>query len=126
MYPAKLIINDKLNITEKDKRYWKLQRKSNHLGSTMLQAKGLTYWTYRGTTSEHFPKHHYDIELAKHFHESNSINDNLNVTTLQSNVKTAAVQRYHEGKWICKLKKLAPDSLNTDVGDYAKEMCYFY
>ena len=47
--------------------------------------------------SESFSKHRYDIkngpynsELAKHFHESQNINDNLNVIILQNNIKTAA------------------------------------
>ena len=39
---------------------------------------------------------------------------------LQNNIKTAAARRYHEGKWICKLKTLAPHGLNTEIGDYAK------
>ena len=47
---AKLITNDKLNITEKNKRHWKLQGKGNNLRCTMFQAQGLIYWTYRGTT----------------------------------------------------------------------------
>ena len=61
--------------------------------------------------SERFCKHCYDIknrsdnsELAKHFHETHNLIDDLNVTTFQNNVKTAAARRYHEGKWICKLK----------------------
>ena len=29
-------------------------------------------------------------------------------------------------KWICKLKILAPHGLNTEIGDYAKEMYNFY
>ena len=65
-------------------------------------------------------------ELAKHFHESHNINDNLNVTILQNNIKTAAGRRYHEDKWICKLKTLAADGWNTEIGDYAKEMYNFY
>ena len=50
----------------------------------------------------------------------------LNVTILQNNIKTAAARRYHEDKWICKLKTLAPHGLNTEIGDYAKEMYNFY
>ena len=34
--------------------------------------------------------------------------------------KTAATRMYHEDKWICKLKTLAPHGLNTEIGDYAK------
>ena len=61
--------------------------------------------------SERFSKHRYDVEskpgnseLAKHFHENHYINDDLNVTILQNNIKTAAARRYHEDKWIYKLK----------------------
>ena len=83
--------------------------------------------------AERFSKHRYDIknrpdnsELAKHFHESHNLNNDLNVTILQNNIKTAAARRYHEDKWICKLKTLAPHGLNTEIGDYAKEMYNFY
>ena len=41
-------------------------------------------------------------------------------------IKTAAAQRYHEGKWICKLKILAQQGLNTQTGDYTQEMYNFY
>ena len=83
--------------------------------------------------SEGFSKHCYDIknrpdstELAKHFHESYNLNNDLKVTILQNNIKTGAARRYHEDKWICKLKTLAPHGLNTEIGDYAKEMYNFY
>ena len=87
---AKLITNDKLNITEKIKN-----RPDNS-------------------------------ELAKHFHENHNLSDDLYVTILENNIKTEAAQRYHEDKWICKLKTLAPNGLNTEIGDYAKEMYNFY
>ena len=65
--------------------------------------------------AEPFSEHRYDIknrpdnsELAKHFHESHNLNDHCNVTILQNNIKPAAALRYHEDKWICKLKPLAP------------------
>ena len=61
-----------------------------------------------------------------HLHESHNLIDDLNVTILQNNTKTAATRRYHEDKWICKLKTLAPHGLNTEIGDYAKEMYNFY
>ena len=48
------------------------------------------------------------------------------VIILQNNIKTAAARRYHEDKWICKLKTLALHGLNTEIGDYAKEMYNFY
>ena len=97
----------------------------------MFQAQGLIYRTYRETGR--FSKHRYDIknrrdnsELAKHFHESHNLNNDLNVTILQNNIKTAAARRYHEDKWICKLKTLAPRGLKTEIVDYAKEMYNFY
>ena len=96
----------------------------------MFQVQGLIYRTYRGTT---FSKHCYSIksspdnrELAKHFHESHNLSNDLNVTILQNNIKTAAAQRYHEDKWICKLKTLAPHGLNSETGDYAKEIYNFF
>ena len=45
---------------------------------------------------------------------------------LQNNIETAAARSYHEGKWICKVKALVAHGLNTEIGDYAKEMCNFY
>ena len=83
--------------------------------------------------SELISKHRYDTknrpdnnELAKHLHESRNINDNLNVTILQKNIKTAAAQRYHEDKSICKLKTLVPHDFNTEIADYAKKTYNFY
>ena len=75
--------------------------------------------------SECFCKHLYDIknrsdssELAKHFHQSHNINDNLNITIIQNNIKTAAAWSYHENK--CRLKTLALYGLNTEIDDYAE------
>ena len=65
-------------------------------------------------------------KLQKNFHESDNINDDLNVTILQNNIKTAAARRSHEDKWICKLNILAPHGLKTEIGDYAKEIYNFY
>ena len=45
---------------------------------------------------------------------------------LQNNIKTVASRRYHEGKWICKLKTLAPHGLHTEIDNYAKKMYNFY
>ena len=68
----------------------------------MFQVQDLIYRTHRGTTLERFSKHCYDIksspdnsELAKHFHKSHNLNNDLNVTILQ-NIKTTAAERYHE------------------------------
>ena len=72
--------------------------------------------------SECFTEHRYDTKnrpdnskLAKHFHEGRNINHNLNVTILQNNIKTAAAQRYHEDKRICKLKTLAQQGLKLMI-----------
>ena len=99
----------------------------------MFQAQALLYQTYRGTTfiailqtTLRRQKQARQHRTSKHFHKSHSLNDDLNVTILQNNIKTAAARRYHEGKWICKLKSLAPDGLNTEIGDYAKEIYNFY
>ena len=82
---------------------------------------------------ESFSKHCYDIknrpgnsQLAKNFLENYNINDNLNVTILQYNIKIAAARRDHEEKWVCKIKTLVLHGLNTEIGDYAKEMYNFY
>ena len=82
--------------------------------------------------SERFSKHRHDIknrpnnsELAKYYHEFHNLNNDLNKTILQNNIKTAAARRYHEDKLICKLKTLAPHGLNTEIGDYAKKMYNF-
>ena len=77
----------------------------------MFEAQGLIYWTYRGgttfkaflQTSLHIKNRPDNSELAKHFHENHNLNDDLNVTILESNIKTATARRYHEDKWICKL-----------------------
>ena len=76
---------------------------------------------------------HYNInnradnrELAKYLHESHNLNDDLNVSMLQNNRKAATRQMYHKVKLIHKLKTLVPHVLNTEIGDYTKEMCNFY
>ena len=43
----------------------------------MFQAQGLIYWTYS---------------------ENHNLKDDLNVTILENNIKTAAARRYHEDK----------------------------
>ena len=130
---VKLITNDKLNITEKIKGTGNCKEREIIYAAQCFKHKVL----YIGHTGEQlsgcFSKHRYNIknrpdnsELAKHFHESHNLSDYLNVTILENNIKTAAAQRYHEDKWICKLKTLAPNGLNTEIGDYAKEMYNFY
>ena len=80
----------------------------------MFPAIVVIHWTFRRTTFRVLLQHRYGIksragnsELAKHFHESHNLNDDLNVTILQNNIKTAAARRYREDKWACKLKTLA-------------------
>ena len=99
----------------------------------MFQAQGLIYWTYRRTTFRallqklvQHQKQTRQQRTCKHFHESCNINDNLNVNIIQNNIITAATRRYHEDKWICKLKTLAPYGLNSKTGGYAKEIYNFY
>ena len=55
--------------------------------------------------------------LAKHFHENHNINDSLNVTILQNNIKTVTTWIYHEDKCICRLKTLAPFGLDPEFRD---------
>ena len=130
---AKLITNDKLNITEKIKGTGNCKEREIIYAAQCSKHKVLHIGHTGEQLSERFSKHRYDIknrpdnsELAKHFHESHNLNNDLNVTILQNNIKTAAARRYHEDKWICKLKTLAPHGLNTEIGDYAKEMYNFY
>ena len=133
MENAKLITNDKLNITGKIKGTKNCKEREIINTAQCSKHKVL----YIGHTGEqllaHFSKHHHDTknrpdksEVAKYFHESDNLTDDLNVTILQNNIKTATARRYHQDKLICKLKILALHGLNTDIGDYAKEMCKFY
>ena len=121
---AKLIINDKFNITEKGNGNCK-EREVIYAAQCSMQ-KVLHIGRTGEQLPEPFSKYPYNIrnksdnsELAKHFHENQDLNDALNVTMLQNNIKTAAARRYHEDKQICKLKFLAPHGLNTEIGDYA-------
>ena len=100
-------------MTEKIKSIRNCKEREIIYAAQCSQRKVL-YIGHRGEQlSERFSKHRYSIkrgpgksELAKHFHECHNLNDYLNVTILQNNVKTAAARRYHEYKWICKLKTL--------------------
>ena len=120
MNTAKLITNDKLNITEKIKGTGNCKEREIIYAAQCSKDKVLYIGHTGEQLSECFSKH------AKHFHESHNLNNDINVTILQNNIKTAAARRYHEDKWICKLKHLAPHGLNTEIGDYAKEMYNFY
>ena len=91
----------------------------------MLQAQSLVYWTYKITTFRavlqttlRHQKQARKQQTFKTFSQKLQYNDNLNVTILQNNIKTAAA-------WICKLKALARHDLNTEIGN-AEEMYIFY
>ena len=132
MNTAKLITNDKLNITEKIKGTGNCKEREIIYAAQCSKRKVLYIGHIGEQLAERFFKYCYDIknrpgnsELAKHFQKSHNLNNDLNVTILQNNIKTAAARRHHEDKWICKLKTLAPHGLNTEIGDYAKEMYNF-
>ena len=87
----------------------------------------------REQLSEHFSKHCNDIQnrsentqFAKRFHQSRNVNDDLNATILQNNIRTSAAGRYPEDKLMCRLKTLAQYTLNTETDDYTKEIYNFY
>ena len=110
------------NITEKIKVIGNCKEKEIIYAAQCSKYKVLYIGHTAEQFSERFSKHRYDIkdrpdnsELAKHFHEIHNLNDDLNVTILQNNIKTAATRRYHDDKWICKLKTLAPHGLNTEL-----------
>ena len=115
-YTAKIITNDKVTITEKIKGTGNCKERV----IMFLYIKGLIYWTYRKTTftallqtSLRHQKQITQQQPAKYFHESHNLIDDPDVTILQTNIKTAAAQRYHVDKWICKLKTLAPNFNST-------------
>ena len=110
MKKAKLITNDKLNRMEKIKGTGNCKEREIIYAAQCSKHKVLYIGHTGEQLSERFSKHRYDIknrpdnsELAKHFHESHNLNNDLNVTILQNNIKTAIARRYHEDKWICKL-----------------------
>ena len=127
---AKLITNDKLYITGKKKDTGNGKEREIIYAAQCSKHKVLYIGDTEEQLSERFSKHCYyiinrpdDSELAKYFNESHNLKDDLNVTILQNNIKTAAARRYHESKWICKLETLAP---YTEIGQYAKKMYNFY
>ena len=129
MNTAKLITNDKLNITEKIKGTGNCNEREIIYAAQCSKNKVLYIGRKWEQLSELFFKHRYDIKnspdnskLAKHFHESHNLNEDPNVAISQNNIKTAATGRHHEDKWICKLKTLVPYGLNTEIGDCAKKM----
>ena len=117
---AKLITNDKLNITEKIKGTGNYKEREIIYAAQCPKHKVLHVGHTGDQLSERLSKLRYDIKnrpynskLAKHFHENHNLSDDLNATILENNIKTAAARRYHEDKWICKLKTLAPNGLRT-------------
>ena len=97
MDTAKLITNDKLKITEKIEGTGNFKEREIIHAAQCSKHKVLYIGHTGEQLAERFSKHRYDIknrpdnsELAKHFHESHNLNNDLNVTILQSNIKTAA------------------------------------
>ena len=90
---GQLIANDKLNITEKI-----LKEKEIVYAAQSSKHKVLNI----GNTGEQLSK--IDQEIANLENIFTNINDNFNVTILQSNTKTTVEQRYHKVKWNCRLK----------------------
>ena len=108
---AKLITNDKLNITEKAKGTRNCKEREGNYAAQCFKHKALYIWHIGQQFSGRLSKNRYDIKnrqdngrLAKYFHQSHNVNDNLNVTILHNDIKAAAAQTYHEGKWIYRLK----------------------
>ena len=102
---AKLITNDKLNITEKIKGTGNCKEREIIYAAQCSKCKVLYIGHTGEQLSERFSKHRYDIKnrpdnskVAKHFHENHNLSDDLNVTILENNIKTAAARRYHEDK----------------------------
>ena len=98
---TKLINNDKLNITEKIKGTGNCKEREIIYAAQCSKHKVLYIGHPGEQLSERFSKHRYDIknrpehsEIAKHFYENHNLNDDLNVTILENNIKTAAARRY--------------------------------
>ena len=98
---TKLINNDKLNITEKIKGTGNCKEREIIYAAQCSKHKVLYIGHPGEQLSERFSKHRYDIknrpehsEIAKHFYENHNLNDDLNATILENNIKTAAARRY--------------------------------
>ena len=128
------VTNDKLKITEKIKGTGNCKEREIIYADLQCSKHKVLYIGHTGEQlSERFSKHRYDVKNRPYNSELKNIftkviisDDDLNVTILQNNIKTAATWRYHVNKWISKLKTLAPHGLNTEIGDCAKEMYNFY
>ena len=110
---AKLITNDKLNITEKIKGTENCKEREIIYPAQCSKHKVLYIGHTGEQLSERFSKYWYDIrnrpdnsKLAKHFHKSHNLIDDLNVIIIQNNIKTVAARNYDGYKWICELKTL--------------------
>ena len=116
---AKLIANDKLNITEKIKGTAKFKVKVPSTKPFILNIQENNF----PSTSPYIATISKTSQTMANFQDIfTNTNDYLNVTILQNNIKTAAAQRYHEVKWNCRPKTLAPHGLKTKTGNHAKEM----
>ena len=77
-----------------------------------------------------FSKHRYDVnnrpdnnELTKHVHAHNhDFEKDVEVVILKQGFKSSAERKFFEDKFICILGTIAPNGLNVDMGNYAKEM----
>ena len=84
------------------------------------------------TLADRFYQHRYDInnrsdntELAMHFHRNHNLEEDLDITILQSNLKNKSERLFYEDFWICRLRTLQPSGINADGGNFVKEMyCY--
>ena len=108
---AKLITNDKLNTTEKIKETGNCKETEIIHAAQCFKDKVLYIDHTEEKLSECFSKHSVDIknrpnnsEFAKHFYESHNTNDNLNITILQNNIKTAAAQNIMSTKEVLHLR----------------------
>ena len=113
--------NYKLNITQK--KVLKTARKEKLFMLHNVPSKKFCILDIQ-KNKERFSKHLYGIKngpgisklvIVKHIHEHHNINTNLNVTILQNDIKTASAQGYHEDRWICRLKTLPSNELNTEL-----------
>ena len=60
--------------------------------------------------TKHISEHHHDFE------------SDIEVTILKQNFRSTAERKYYEDKFICLLGTIAPNGLNLEMGNYAKEM----
>ena len=79
---------------------------------------------------EHFSKHKYDIktrpqqnELATHCHKHkhHDTEKHLEVFIIDSGLPMLGLRKLLEDKYICKLQTLYPNSMNVEIGHYARE-----